>query len=501
MDRLQVAPAIASGFGLNESFSPHSGMMEINMNDQHSTVLHNAFRQASRPTERIETNYRRIVTPLPVPDSLDQLQRAASLFPEVNCYQPPVVWDRAEGFQVFDAYGNCWIDFTSTAVMTNSGHGHPAIRDALSKHAHDGLLAQFNFPSDIRIRLAEKLIELTPSHMEKVYFWTTGSEAIESALRLARAWGMRRDPDKFHLFSFTDDFHGCTLGAHQLSGDGATKPWLRHPDAAIHRLPFPYVKGKEKPADDQDWESWFQQSVDHCGVDPLHVAAVFVETLQGWGAVPFPVSYMQALREWADKYDILLVFDEIQTGFGRTGCWFGHEHYGVRADLMCVGKGLTSTLPLAAVLGPGEVLDVLPPGEVTTTHAGHPLSCAAALANLEILEAEHLVEAAEETGEIVRGELRKLQARWPQYIADVCGLGLLNAIHFCDPRTGQLDPTLARDVTFEAVRRGVMLFQVNRPTVKICPPLVITAKVAVEGVQAIGDAIETVLSVAAFSGT
>lgn len=462
------------------------------MNEQPAPVLHNAFRQTPQPTERIETEYRRIVTPIPAPDSVDVLRRAAELFPEVNCYQPPVVWDRADGFQVFDASGNCWIDFSSTAVATNTGHGHPAIRAALAEHAESGLLAQFSFLSDIRIRLAERLIELAPSHMEKVYFWTTGSEAIESALRLAREWGMRQDPEKYHIFCFTDDFHGCTLGAHQLSGDSAAKPWLRHPDAAIHHLPFPYVRGPKRVAEPA-WESWFRRSVEASGVAANRVAAVFIETMQGWGALPFPTAHMKALRAWADEHNVLLIFDEIQTGFGRTGRWFGHEHYGVRADLMCIGKGLSSTLPLAAVLGPAEVLDVLSPAAVTTTHAGHPLSCSAALTNLELLESDDLVTAAWETGEVVRAELRKLQARWPQYIADVCGLGLLNAIHFCSPDTCDLDPCLARDVTFEAVRRGVMLFQVNRPTIKICPPLVIPVEAAVEGVQAIGDAIASVL--------
>ncbi len=414
------------------------------------------------------------------------------MFPEVNCYQPPVVWDRADGFQVFDANGNCWIDFTSTAVATNTGHGHPAIRTAVARHVEGGLLAQFNFLSSVRIQLAEKLIELAPPHMDKVYYWTTGSEAIESAFRLAREWGMRQDPEKYHIFCFSDDFHGCTLGAHRLSGDSALKPWLCHPDAAIHHLPFPYIKGLKREAE-PNWEAWFRRSVETIGVAPNRVSAVFIETMQGWGAVPFPKEHMRALRAWADEHGILLVFDEIQTGFGRTGRWFGHEHYDVRADLMCVGKGLTSTLPLAAVLGPSEVLDVLPPAAVTTTHAGHPLSCSAALANLELLESEDLVTAAKETGEVVRAELRKLQVRWPRHIADVCGLGLLNAIHFCDPETGELDPRLARDVTFEAVRRGVMLFQVNRPTIKICPPLVIPIEAAIEGVRAIGDAITSVI--------
>ena len=160
--------------------------------------------------------------------------------------------------------------------------------------------------------------------------------------------------------------------------------------------------------------------------------------------------------------------------------------------MLCVGKGVTSSLPLAAVLGPAEVLDVLPAGEVTTTHAGHPLSCVAALANLRVLQEEDLVEKAASTGELVRGELRQLQTRWPDLIEDIRGLGLMNAILFRNPATGELDPILARDVTFAGVRRGVMLFQVNRPSIKVCPPLVIPPDAAIEGVRAIGEALEAV---------
>jgi len=463
------------------------------MSETPAFVLENSFLFEPQPTERIETRYRRIVTPIPAPESVPLLRRAAGVFPQVNCYQPPVVWDRAEGFQVYDAWGNCWIDFSSTAVMTNSGHGHPAIRAALVEHSQRGLLAQFSFASEIRIRLAERLLQIAPPGMDKVYFWTTGSEAIESALRMARTWGMRKDPGKCHVISFADDYHGCTLGAHQLSGLAAAKPWLTHPDTAIHRLPFPRCRSGQNQADDRDWAGEFERDIAACPVAGREIAAVFIETLQGWGALPLPAAYVQALRRWADEHEVLLIFDEIQTGFGRTGRWFGHEHYGVRADLACIGKGVTSTLPLAAVLGPAAVLDTLTPGEVTTTHAAHPLSCAAALANLDVLENEGLIARADDTGEAIRRELRRLQARWPDHIADVTGLGLVNAIHLRDPQTGRLDPVLARDLTFAAVRRGVMLFQVNRPTIKICPPLVIPEDAALEGVEALGEALETLV--------
>ncbi len=463
------------------------------MHDPATHVLSNSFLDDPQPTQRIETRYRRIVTPLPVPESLAILRRGAAVFPQVNCYQPPVVWDRAEGFQVFDAWGNCWIDFTSTAVLANSGHGHPKIRQAIIQHADTGLLAQFSFASEIRIQMAEKLLELAPPHMDKVYFWTTGSEAIESAFRMARIYGMRQHPEKYHLISFTDDYHGCTLGAHQLSGMTAGKPWLPHPDAAIHRLPFPWMCPTDTDSA-PDWEAIFAADIARCPVLPEQIAAVFIETMQGWGALPLPSPYVRALRKWADHHHVLLIFDEIQTGFGRTGYWFAHQHYDVRADLVCVGKGVSSTLPLAAVLGPTEVLDLLPPGEVTTTHAAHPLACTAALANIEVIQQEGLLDAADRLGRIIRQELQHLQARWPDHISRVTGLGLLNAIHLSHPVTHRPDPRLARDLTNAGVRRGVMLFQVNRPTVKICPPLVITEDAVREGVDALGEALEDVVS-------
>lgn len=456
-------------------------------------ILENTFHTAPESTPSISTAHRKIATPLPAPESVERLRKAAKVFPLVNCYQPPVIWDRASGYQVFDAADNCWIDFTSTAVMTNTGHGHPVIRDAIKQHAEDGLLAQFSFASDIRIQLAEKLLELAPSNCEKVYFWTVGSEAVEAAFRLAREHGRLINPDKFHILAFSGDYHGWTLGAHQLSGDSAGKPWLDDPDSAIHHLPFPRVQADSEQV---DWVDFFEQSIndlDDRGISADKVAAVFIETLQGWGALPLPKDYVQRLRKWADKHDVLLIFDEIQTGFGRSGKWFAYEHYEVRADLICIGKGVTSTLPLAAVLGPARVLDLLSPGEITTTHAAHPLSCAAALANLQVLQDENLVEEAARKGEVAGNELRQLHERFPDFISETTGLGLVRAVHIRDPLTGEPSRELARDWTWAAVKHGVMLFQVNRPTLKICPPLVIPDDALVEGIRALGDALESII--------
>ena len=461
------------------------------------SVLRNSLRQKPEPGPRIETAHRRIVTDLPAPGSLKTLENTDRTIPIVNSFQPPIAWERAEGYQVYDGQGNCWIDFTSTAVAANSGHGHPAVRAALAKHVESGVLAQFNFVSSLRVELAERLLELAPPGMEKVYFWTVGSEAIEAALRLARIWGMRRNSGKNHILTFSGDYHGWTLGAHQLSGTSAAKPWLPDPCPFIHHLPFPRVADDEAERNPPDWEEFFERSMEDLaasGVTPEQVAGVFVESVQGRTGLPLPVSYVETLRRWTEQHDALLIFDEVQTGFGRTGKWFAFEHYGVQPDLICIGKGVTSSLPLAAVLGPAEVLDILAPGEIMTTHAAHPLSCAAALANLKVIEDEGLVEAAEEKGKLAREELRKLQARFPEYISDVTGLGLLQAVHVQDPVTGQPAAELAWDWIWAAVRQGVMLFHTNGAYLKVSPPLVIPVDALVEGIQALGDALAEVVA-------
>ena len=420
---------------------------------------------------------------------MPDVRATADLFPQVNCYQPPIVWDSANGFLVRDAAGNQWIDFTSTAVMTNTGHGHEALRSAVQQHATHGLFAQFSFASEIRLRLARSILELAPPGCEKVWFWTVGSEANECALRLARQRGQQQEAGKFQILTHQSDYHGWTLGAHQVSGDSAAKPWLLTPDSAIHHLPWPETQSGAEP----DWDEYLRANVKATGVNPDDVCGIFIETVQGWSALPLPRGYVQAVRRWADRHDALLIFDEVQSGFGRTGRWFAHEHYDVQADLLCIAKGLTSSLLLAAVLGAADVLDLIPPGEITTTHAGHPVSCAAALANLDVLRSENLISEAERKGHVAFGAIERLQQRFPDHIERQTGIGLMRAIHVRNPETGKPDNRLAAAWTWAAVKHGVMLFYTNKSTIKVVPPLPIADDALVEGIDALGDALATVV--------
>ena len=299
------------------------------------------------------------------------------------------------------------------------------------------------------------------------------------------------------------NYHGWTLGAHQISSASAGKPWLTSPDEQIHHLRAPGGNSETGGDTNTDWPAFFDAAIAELagrGVNPQQVAGVFIETIPGSRAVPWPTQYVQRLRDWADEHRVLLIFDEIQTGFGRTGKWFGHEHYGVRADLICVGKGLTSSLPLAAVLGSAEILDLLGPADITSTHAGHPLSCAATLANLDVLESQNLIEQSSRKGQIAAARLQHLKNRFPKHIADANGLGLLHIVHFRDPQTGQPDTELARASTWEAVKRGVMLINTGLPTLKICPPLVISDDALIEGIEVIEEAIRAVITSTGISG-
>ena len=452
--------------------------------------LNNQLKSEPSPTTFIETNFRRIATMLPCPQDLERIGTCVGAVPDVNGYQTAVIWERAYGATIEDIAGNRWIDFTSTAVMANTGHGDERIRRAIVTYAENGLLAQFSFNSRIRFELIERLLEITPPQLDSVYLWTTGSETVESCYRaMMEAYVQRKGTNNGVVLSVAGDYHGCTLGAHELSGLSSRKEWRADSSVQIDRLPFP----KDDERTDKEWREYLITALAERGIDRESVSGVLLETFQGWGARMLPVGYVHAIRWLATECGFPLAFDEVQTGFGRTGRLFGHEHYDVEADMICLGKGLSSTLPIAALVGRREFVDTLPAGEVTTTHAGHPLSCAAALANLDVLIAHDLVSEAERLGEICDAKLSEVATDFVGCVSMVSGAGLLWAIHFQENIRGINGHEFARRVVNECVLRGVMLFHVNKHTVKICPPLVIEKNALCEGIQVIREVIQDLL--------
>ncbi len=406
-----------------------------------------------------------------------------------------MVWDHASGIQVHDSWGNMWLDWSSGVLVTNSGHSHPRVARAMVEKIEHGLVHNYCFPSAERAGLTRMLSEVSPEGLDRVFLLTTGSEATECAIKLARTHGIRSGGnDKIVIVSFENAFHGRTMGAQMAGGIPSLKEWIVNLDKDMVQVPFP---DGFRGGTDRSFEV-FLRTLENMGISPSRVAGVMTETYQGGNASFAPPEYMQRLREWCSDNDALLIMDEVQAGFGRTGKFWGFEHYNLVPDLICCGKGITSGMPLSAVIGRGSILDMYPPGSMTSTHTGNPVCAAAAIANLEVIREEGLVNNAAQMGDILQPELRRIGDRFKSAVGAVHGKGLVAAIHIVKPSSSDPDPEMAAKIVRLCVEKGLLMFApvgYGGASVKISPPLVISEEPLREGIsvleEAMAEALET----------
>lgn len=448
-----------------------------------------AFDITPKEVQLVETKFRRIATKIPAPESLGVLQTLHRCEPVSMTGQPPIVWDRAEGVQVYDRYGNMWLDWSSGVVLANVGHAASEIKEAIHRQMEKGLLHNYCFPSAERADLVRYLVEIAPASLNKVFLLTTGSEATECALKLARTYGQQiGGKEKIAIISFEGAFHGRTLGAQMIGGIPALKAWIMNLDPDVHQVPFPDGFRTEDTSFDL-----FLRTLAEKEVDPSQVAGVILETYQGGSASFAPKGYMQALAGWCRENQVLLICDEIQAGFGRTGTLFGFEHYEIVPDLICCGKGISSSLPLSAVIGRSDVMDLYGPAEMTSTHTGNPVCVVAALANIRKIVEGRLVENARLMGQLLLQGLEQIAARHPEMIGAVRGKGLVAGLHIVKGGGKEPDGDLAFAIVEKAFQKGLLLFApvgFGGATVKICPPLTITTEAILDGLLALGEAIQ-----------
>ena len=438
--------------------------------------------------ERIDTPNRKIKTQIPVPESIPILEEMRASEPRSMGGQPPVIWDSGEGCLVRDPYGNQWIDFSAGVLVTSVGHAHPRVVNAIQEMAGKHIYHAYCFPTQIRARLAAKIKSLLPAPLARVFLLTTGSEATECAIKLARTNGLNvGGPSKRVLVSFENGFHGRTMGSQLAGGSAALKAWAggEHPDFV--QVPFP--DGFRCPDTSFDV---FTKALAAKGVAPESVCGVMGETYQGCNATLMPAAYAQALRKWCEEHKAVLIFDEVQAGFGRTGKLFGFEHYGIVPDLACFGKGISGGMPLSAVAGTEELMGIYGPGEMTSTHSANTICAAAALANIEVILDENLVENARNLEPILLGAGREMMELSKGHIGRADGAGLVISLQFVEPGTTIPDPEAAFDVVTKCIERGVMLFApvgVGGGALKINPPLVIDERTLREGLEVVRDVI------------
>ncbi len=410
-------------------------------------------------------------TEIPGPRSREILERSRRAVASALAITFPIVAHSARGVTITDVDGNTFIDFAGGVGTLNVGHSHPdvvaAAQEQLDRFSHTDFTV---VPYEVYVTLAERLAKYVPiSGPVKAAFFNAGTEAVENAVKFARLATKRSA-----VIAFEGGFHGRTYLALSLTSKARPyKEGLGPFSPEVYLLPFPYeYRGVTATA---ALEALERALVDQ--VAPESVAAILVEPVQGEGGfVVAPQEFMSGVRRICDEHGIVLIADEVQTGFGRTGRFFACEHYGVEPDLICVAKSIAMGLPLSGVLGRAAIMDVGSPGAVGGTYVGNPVALAAALAVLDVFESEGLVERSAQIGETIRARMLSWQERWAA-IGDVRGLGSMLAVAFvADRATREPAPELARAVIEAALARGLMLIScgVYSNCIRVLVPLVVT---------------------------
>ncbi|WP_209123333.1 aspartate aminotransferase family protein [Alkalihalobacillus sp. BA299] len=405
----------------------------------------------------------------------------------------PVV--KEEGCYYWGLDGKKYLDFTSGIAVTNVGHRHPkvvqAIKDAADTLVH-GPIGVIQYESILR--LADELADILPGNLDCFFFANSGTEAIEGALKLAKFVTKRP-----YVVSFTGCFHGRTQGSLSVSTSKSKYRKFLQPNGLTYQVPY-FNPSKLKKTNgivveeeavqqlEQDFKNLFKHHV-----SPEEVACVILEPVLGEGGyiIP-PKSWLKKVREICDQHQILLIFDEVQTGFGRTGHWFAAETFDVTPDIMAIAKGIASGLPLSATVANHRLMQQWPLGSHGTTFGGNPIACAAALATLEVMKEEDLLRNTREVGAYAREKLEALKQKH-DLIGSIRSVGLMIGIEIINPRTGEPDGEAVLRILDLALQEGVLFYLCGNEgeVIRMIPPLSVTKEQVDTGIKMLDKAIST----------
>jgi 4-aminobutyrate aminotransferase / (S)-3-amino-2-methylpropionate transaminase / 5-aminovalerate transaminase len=453
------------------------------------------FSRSPQETPPIDTEYRRIQTSIPAPGTEAILSELEACESRSMQGQLPLVWDRATDFSVYDRTGNKWIDFTSTIFVANIGHSNPRLIEAVKRMLDKNLIHTYAYPHEIRSEYLKKLVSFAGPDFEKGYLVSSGTEATEAALKLMRFNGAKQGKKRNGVICLDGNWHGRTMGAQFMCSSPEQKEWAGHDDPNIHHIPFPYPWALGDKSPEVFLQNGLRRLQDE-GIDLVQdICGFMLETFQGWGAVFYPEEFVQAIEKVCRGNNILLAFDEMQAGFARTGKKFGYEHYGVKADMIVCGKGMSSGFPLSGIIGSAEVMDIPAVGSMSSTHSANPVVCAAGLATLEEIESNQLVEESERKGKLLHEKLNALKEKYSDRISYVLGRGMIAAVLFCKPEGTEPDAEFTSEVAEICMRKGLLVVHTGRESIKIGPPLTISEDALMEGVEVLDEAIAETIGV------
>jgi 4-aminobutyrate aminotransferase-like enzyme len=434
----------------------------------------------------------RIVTPYPGPEArriIDRMRAVEGAGPRTGGTDDPLVVAEAHGATIVDPDGNEFVDLAASFAAANVGHAHPDITEAIRDQAGRMTHVSSAFASEARVGFEEALLEIAPAGLDRVLLGLSGADANDTALRLARSVTGRRE-----VIAFSGGYLGRSSGVIGLNGKAAQRVRVAR-DVEAHFLPYPYPYRWPLGGPEEAGEQALGL-VRHALEDPASgfgpIAAIVVEPVQGNGGVVIPPDgFLQGLRELCDRHGVILVFDEIQAGFGRTGRLWAAEHSGVVPDLMTVGKGIGGGMAVSAVVGRNDLMGHWPPGTHTSTFMGNAVNLAAGRAAMDVMRRDRLWERSERLGAALRHTLAGL-ADFPQ-VGEVRGLGLFIGVELVTDRASRApDPARARAIRGAAFERGVLVGIAGHTdsVLKICPPLTIDERLLDAAVGILVDSIK-----------
>lgn len=411
----------------------------------------------------VQTKHRTICTKIPCEESLELFRDMEKYETYSNSGLPLVIWDHTEdGYKVCDPYGNKWIDFSSSILINNCGHGNPEMIAAIEKTIHKPLLSAYLFCTQERVEAAKELMSVCPIPDAKVFMLSSGSEATDAAFKMMRTYGKKvGGPKKKIVITFEDSFHGRTLGAQLLGGIPELKDWIGNVDPDMYQTPYPNqfqhpCADPESPEYDEDkqWQM-FLDTLEKNRIDPDNICGVFMGGYHEPLCCPAPKNYVKRLRAFCDEHNALLGIDEVQSGACRSGTFWAFEQTGVMPDLFSAAKGMSGAMPQSALFGKREIMDLYAPGDLTSTHSGSPVVAAATAANIRYLRDNKVWEMAAERGKIIMNFLKEMKATYPNRIGHVAGIGMCIGVGYFDANK-QPQPEFCRDVLMRCIQKGLL---------------------------------------------
>jgi 4-aminobutyrate aminotransferase len=419
----------------------------------------------------------------------DLTTKVSELLASALVFHTGLLAKKARGIYVKDSSGRRFMDFSSGLATVNTGHNHPRVVKAISDQSRDLIHSGGIFYHEPLLKLSQRLRKITPPGLDTFFFSNSGAEAVEGALKLARCYTKRQG-----IIAFTGAFHGRTFGAASLTTSSIRYRRDYHPFLpSVYHSPYPYCYrcflGQKPSGCGMECYEHLERLMKHL-IPPEEVACIIIEPILGEGGYVIPpADFLKKVRALCDRFGILLILDEVQSGMGRTGRWFASEHFGVMPDIMPIAKGIASGMPLSAVVSTKKIMGLWPPGAHGTTFGGNPVSCAAAIATIDVIEKGHLLENTAALGAYAVSRLQAMKTLHHR-IGDVRGLGLMIGIEFVKNKKLP-DREIVKNIEKYCLEKGLILVEcgTDKNIIRLAPPLIIRREELEKGLSILEEAV------------